>query len=103
MACALGLAPTDDNELLAVQAFDLEPSSPARLVRCVSAFRDDAFKPMFAGQSMKRRPAPDLMVSELQTRRCIGQQRLQPVLALDQRQCAQVLTIAEQQVEQEKD
>jgi hypothetical protein len=52
---------------------------------------------------MKRRSAPDLMVGVLQTRRCISQQSLQALLALDQRHWAQVLTVEEHQVEQEED
>src|SRR4051794_39733372 len=102
MAAALGFAPTDDNELLAVQAFDLEPSPSTRLVRCVDPLRYYPLQAVFAGQPVECRPLSDLMIGELQTRRRIGQQHLQPVLALDQRLCAQVLTVEEQQVEQEE-
>jgi hypothetical protein len=44
-----------------------------------------------------------MVVSELEARRRIGQQRFQPSLTVDQRQPAYVLAIEEQQIEQEED
>src|SRR5438270_157559 len=73
------------------------------LSRSVDPLRDNAFQAMFASEPVECRPPPDLMVGVLQTRRCIGQQRLQPVLTLDQRQCAQVFPVKEEQIEQEED
>ena len=56
MAAALWVAPSDDDELLAIEAFAFEPSSPARLVPCVGALGNNALQPVLAGQPVERRP-----------------------------------------------
>src|SRR5437762_7543157 len=102
MTAPFGIAPTHDDELLAVEAFRLEPCASARLVECVHALRDYALKSMLTGQPVELRPAPELVISKLEARRCICQPGRQPGLALDQRQPAQIRAIEEQQIEQEK-
>src|SRR4051812_38415088 len=103
MSAALGIAPADEDELLAVEAFRLQPSAPIGLIPAINALRDNAFEAALAGQAMEGRALADLMIVVSERLRRTGQERLQAGLSLDQRQHAGVFAIQEQQVEQEED
>ena len=99
MSTALGIAPSDDDKLFPVQAFDFKPCAPVRLVSAIDALRDDALNAVFAGRPVKLRAMSDLMIVVSQAVWRTLQQRCQSVLALDQRQSGKVLAVQKQQVE----
>src|SRR5689334_28776 len=49
MSTALGIAPSDDDKFLPVEALDLEPCTPVGLIPAIGALRHDALKTAFAG------------------------------------------------------
>jgi hypothetical protein len=49
MSAALGIAPANDDEFLAVEALGLEPSTPVGLVSARDTLRYDAFQAVLAG------------------------------------------------------
>jgi hypothetical protein len=49
MPFALWVTPPDDDELLAVEAFRLQPRAPTGLILTINALRDDAFEAVLAG------------------------------------------------------
>src|SRR5438552_402638 len=57
---ALWIAPPDD-ELLAGQAFRLQPCAPTGLIPTINALRDETFEAVVAGQAMKGRALANLM------------------------------------------
>src|SRR6185312_11907337 len=74
-SCALagGIGETDDDEILALAAFRLEPArAAARLMPPVAALRDDALEPGVAGGGEEIRPLADLMVAVADGRLRIG-------------------------------
>src|SRR6266446_2030760 len=103
MPSALGVTPSDNDELLAVEAFRLQPCASTGLIPTINALRDDAFEATLAGQAMEGRALADLMIVVPQRLPRTDQERLQTSLAVQQREIADVLAIQEQQVEQEKD
>src|SRR5271168_757692 len=62
MPAALGIAPPNDDEFLAVEAFRLQPGSPVRLVPAVNALRDDPFEAMLTGEPMEGRALANLVI-----------------------------------------
>jgi hypothetical protein len=102
MPTALRVTPPDDNEFLAVDAFRLQPRAPIGLIPTIKALRDNAFEAVLAGQAMEGRALADLMVVIPQRLRRTDQERLQPSLAIHQRQVADVLAIQKQQVNKKK-
>jgi hypothetical protein len=53
MSAALRITPSDDDKFLSVEALDLEPSAPVRLVPAICALRHDAFETTLAGQPVE--------------------------------------------------
>jgi hypothetical protein len=84
MSAALWITPPDDNELFPVEALNLQPRAMVGLIPAIDTFRDDAFNAVFAGQPMKRRAMPDLVIVVSQAIRQTIQQRCQPGLAVHQ-------------------
>src|SRR3984893_10591155 len=71
-----GIGPADHHELLAVQAFDLEPQETiAGRIRGIDPLRDDPFQLQGAGMFVELPAAPDLVIAELQGRTRRRQQR----------------------------
>src|SRR5271169_5419398 len=103
MPTALRVTPPDDDEFLAVEAFRLQPRAPIGLIPTINALRDNAFEAVLAGQTMEGRALADLMIVIPERLRYADKERLQPSLAVHQREVADVLAIQEQQVEQEED
>src|SRR5207253_1759824 len=90
MSAALGIAPADDDELLAVEAFRLQPRASVGLIPAIDALRDNAFVAIFAGQPVEGRALADLMTVIPERLRRTEQERLQAGLAVHQRQHAGV-------------
>jgi hypothetical protein len=103
MPTALRVSPPDDDEFLAVEAFRLQPRAPTGLIPTINALRDNAFEAALADQAMDGRALAYLMIVVPQRLRRTDQERLQPSLAVHQREVADVFAIQEQQIEQEKD
>src|SRR6185312_10324940 len=100
-AALVALRPADDHELLALDAFDLEPvaSAGARMIGRAGLLRDDALAAHFADFAVQLLAAPDNMVAEEDRRMHALQQRGETVLALDVGQLLDVLAAIDQQVE----
>ena len=62
MSATFGVAPSNDDKFLTIEALRLEPCAPVGLVPTTGAFRDDAFKAVLAGKAMEGRTLPELMV-----------------------------------------
>src|SRR5205807_1326031 len=103
MPAALRVGPANYNEFLPVQALDLQPRAPIRLVPAIDALRDDAFQAALAGKPMEVRATADLMIVVLERGRCASQQRFQPGLAVEEGQPGHVLAVNEQEIEHEVD
>src|ERR671912_179354 len=103
-AAALRVCPADDNELLAVEAFRLDPDpAVARSIGSVGALGDGALQPEPAGLRAKTRAVASDVIGVAQTVDFLAEQPLQPCLALDQRQFRRAFAVQEQQVEGEED
>src|SRR5438132_13890532 len=76
MPTALGIAPPDDDEFLAVEALRLQPRAPIGLIPTINALRDNAFEAVLAGQAMKGRALTDLVIGIPQRLRRTDQERL---------------------------
>lgn len=97
----VGGAPADDHELLLHPAFDLEPAlGAARAIGRVGAFGDDAFELERAG-AREHRLALGLDVIGIDQRPgTLSDQFAQGLLAVTQRQAAQILAVEREQIEQ---
>ena len=62
MPTAFRVTPPDDDELLAVEAFRLQPRAPTGLIPTIDALRDDAFEAALAGEAMEGWTLADLMI-----------------------------------------
>jgi hypothetical protein len=93
MTAALGITPSDDDKLFSVEALDLEPCTPVRLVPATDAFRHDALNTVLAGQPMEGRAMTDLMIVVAKTSWRAIEQRCQSRLAVHQRQSHQVFAV----------
>src|SRR5262249_9568400 len=93
-AAPTGFAPSDDNEFLAVQALRLQPEAAiAGDIRPVNTFRDDAFDAQPTRLSAEARAFADNMVADPQPADRAREQRLQPLLALDEWQCGRIPSV----------
>jgi hypothetical protein len=66
---AFGIGPADHHELLAVEAFDLEPQTAiSRCIGRIGLLRDDPFQLQAAGTLIEIAAAPGLIVAVLKRR-----------------------------------
>ena len=99
-AALVAFRPADDDEFLALDAFDLEPVAGARAaVGRARLLRDDALAALLADRVEHLLAAADDMVAVEDRRRHAFEQGREPLLALDIGQLADVLAAVDQQVE----
>ena len=96
--------PADDHELLPQCALHLDPVARASAaVGCVGALGDDPLLPRLAHRTVERLAGADDVLGDVNRRGVrVGQQRLQPLLALDVAMGCQVLAVDFEQVEGEQ-
>jgi len=62
MSAALGITPSDDDNLFPVEALDLEPCTAVGLVLAIDALRHDALKAVLASYPVELRAMPNLVI-----------------------------------------
>src|SRR6185369_3425008 len=103
-AALVALRPADDHEFLALDALDLEPIARAdAFVGRVRLLGDDPLAPLLADFAEKFVASANDVIAVEDGRRHAFQQRGQPLLAVDIRELANVLTTIDQQVEPKED
>jgi hypothetical protein len=86
-SAAARIRPADHNEFLAIQALGLEPQATiARHLGLLEPFRDDALETHLASMLADARAIAHDVVGEVQSRNRQGEERMQALLAFDQRQ-----------------
>src|SRR5216683_39826 len=101
---ALGIGKTDDDELLAVAAFDLEPAAAApRSIRIAPPLRNDAFEPETGSLAQKSRPETDLVIAVAQDALRMRRNDLgQDGLAIFERRAGEIPALSVEHVEREE-
>ncbi len=99
-ARAAGVGEAHDDELLPLEAFDLEPASSAfRAVGIGGALGDDALESELAGCGEKFRAVLGDVLAVADCRRRVLEQPLEQGFALDERHARQIPTVEMQQIE----
>jgi hypothetical protein len=100
---SLGVSPSNDHELLAIEALRLNPDSAiARCLWSVGSLGDDAFQTQHAGVLTETRTVTRHMLVVPQPSALLLEQPLEPLLALDARQLCPALSIEKQKIEGEE-
>src|SRR5688572_28136193 len=100
-ARATGIREADDDELLPLQALDLEPAAGtlALTVRIARAFRNDAFEAQPARCREELRAALRDVLAIAERRRRVLEQALEQRLALDERRAREIPAVEVQKIE----